>query len=241
MKVKILPILYTAIAVIASFGGYLVVSPKAIVGSVQARSLEMPARPSIFYLTTSDSAKSQLSFETIQNNRIESGRNWLNAQNSEKQQALDALIIEAPFLQNIQQLDKEWLVSKFRDGVVIVSLGADHDTLAQALGLKTLRNSNERPKSFAPSEYLMVQVLWLGQPDDLEKYEASGWLAQQIEGNNLPVDDIQGPVITSFSKSIGEVGSEDSIKILFSGIVSGVEYAYAQRAEYSTLVTESQK
>jgi hypothetical protein len=241
MKVKILPILYTAIAVVASLGGYLLVSPKATVGSVQARSLEMPARPSIFYLTTSDSAKSQLSFETIQNNGVESGQNWLNAQNSEKRQALDALIIEAPFLQNIQQFDKEWLVSKFRDGVVIVSLGADHDTLAQALGLKTLRNSNERPKSFAPNEYLMVQVLWLGQPDDLEKYEASGWLAQQIEGNNLPIDDVHGLVITSFAKSIGEIGVKNDLNILFNRISSGVEAAYSLRADYLELMVNSDK
>jgi len=241
MKIKASSLVYIALAIVASFSGYLLVNPQATVSPVRARSVEMPAVPNVFYLTMTQQTQGLLNSEAVQENGVVTGQSWLDAQNSEKQQALDALIIEAPFLQSVSQFDKEWLVSKFRDGVVIVGLGADHNVLAEALNLKTLRNSNERPRSFAPNQYLMVQLLWLGQSEDLQKYEASNWLEQQIGGNNTPLDDIQGPVITSFSKSIGEVNSENDMRILFSRISSGVEHAYAQRAEYLALVANSQK
>lgn len=145
---------------------------------------------------------------------------------------LDALLIDAALLDTMTPTDVEWVRAQFHDGVVIVGLGVEDDVLASILGLKTLRAPAEADVPVGPTGYRLISALLLGDPEDVQLLEQSGWIDRAIRGDTAGPEGIKGPIVSSFSKSRGKLDSEQELNLLFLRIRLDIEGVYQVRAEF---------
>ncbi len=225
----------TALAV--SIGAYaFVVGPQSIFTPAQARSLTMPANPHILYLALQGSTRGLVNDKVMQAHGATPVRDWQSARSAANTRPLDAILIDASLFNTMAPSDVDWLRSQFHDGVTITGLGVDDDQFARLLGLQTLRAPTEANIPIGPTGYRLVVGLALGTPEDLKTLERTDWINRVIRGEQRDVTDpstrIKYPMVNSFSKSRGQLNSEQEFELLFLGIRSSIEGTYNMRSEW---------
>jgi len=234
MVSKLAKFAYMGVAIVVGVVVYiLVVTSLSTPNVAQARALTMPSNPHILYLTPDGVYPGLLTKEVIEKNGFSLQKTWASAQQAAQDRPLDALIIDPSFLENSSSGDQEWLQFQFKDGVVIVGLGAngDADALAKSLGLETLRNPAETLSPAKPDDYLLVYALALGHPDDLKILEDANWLDAQVRGENTPPG-IKRPTSISFGKARGLSSPEADLNLLLIRLKQAIQGRYDQRAEF---------
>ena len=206
-----------------------------------ARSSEMPENPHILYLANEGIQRGEVDDVLMEARGATPVRNWQAVLAAAKRRPVDALIVDADFFEAMTDADRQWLYTQMREGIVIVGLGTELDSMAQYLGLDTLRNPNEGARLIGPTGYVMFESQIIGQPSDVQKMEDSNWLNRMLAGNSEGVLDIKSPLARSVGQSRGNLISDQDIEVFFLRLTSKIEGLYRTRADYQKAIKEFQQ
>lgn len=243
MRKKLILFLEIAVALAALVAGYIFVAGRmAIALPAVAGSATSPNNPHILYLAPEGFERGLVNDAVMQARGATPVRSWEAVRTAAASRPIDGLLIDATFIETINDTDKVWLQSQFRNGVVIIGLGVEDDPLAQALGLKRLRPPEDSDKPIGPTGYRMISSLVLAQPDDAEKLEQADWLNRAIsEGmTGKPPVDLEHPATTSFRRARGELTSDEELDGLFFRLQSNIEGNHQAREDYQKELENSE-
>jgi len=87
-----------------------------------------------------------------------------------------------------------------------------------------------------------VSALVLGDPEYVRIMEESGWIDRAIRGDtDDPTPTTGKPAISSFSKSRGQLDTQQELDLLFFRIRTDIEGAYQMRAEFQQQMKDATK
>jgi hypothetical protein len=81
-------------------------------------------------------------------------------------------------------------------------------------------------------EALWVCALILGQPEDVALLQANNWLARSLQGEDLNISGVQGPLNTATGSARRQLDTEENKAFFFKTLKTTIEGIYQSRAEY---------
>lgn len=228
--------LFTACLALAAAGaGYAwVTGTLPAVLSVDAQSTEPPANPHIILLAPEGKHDESLA-ELLATPNVQKVQSWEAAKIAAQQNPLDALLFDVESFDSRTDSDTDWLRSQLDEGVVIVGIGIQDDSLASALGIKTLLAPEEIARQRGDTGYRLVQAFLLAQPADLKLLKQSGWIDIQIAGSNSIPDGLEQPWTGSFSAAQGQLDTRTERELFAERLQSTIEDKYNTRSEFKEI------
>ncbi len=230
-------ILLASVAIVAFVAGYFIVERRLPANVASAEhGLIMPEEPNIVYLAPTDTAQRMLDAEALVDIAASPVVSWRALRTLAQTEPLDALLIDAPLLNEMPDSDQEWLRAQLRDGVTLVGLGVNDDKFAQTLGISTFRAPGEGTWERGPQGYRLVQLFVLAHPDDWAKIDDVNWAERLVRGEDGgPFESItmEHPLLYSSRLGQGELTSDEEVEHLSVSLMDTIQYVYEKRAEFA--------